>query len=277
MRTHDDHDMTDSSYEAIADFGVLYDAVPAYATRGDVAFYVGEAARNGAASSATILELGCGTGRVLLPLARSGHTITGLDRSPAMLSRCRAKLAAEPDAVQDRVALYQGDVRDFSVDPPASGGFSLVIAPFRVMQHLTTIPDQLRCLSAIHRHLAPGGRFVLDVFNPNFGLMARDRSAEVEDTAEFRLSDGRHLRRTSRVTGVQWIDQVSDIELIYYVRTGEHVERIVQAFSMRWYTRPELEHLLERAGFRVDAMYGDFDRNPLRDESREIVVVGIRC
>jgi hypothetical protein len=63
------------------------------------------------------------------------------------------------------------------------------------------------------------------------------------------------------------------IELIYYVRAGQSVERFVQAFDMRWYTKPELEHLLARSGFEVEETYGDFDRSKLDDTSREIIVV----
>jgi len=91
--------VTMSSYETAADFGTLYDAVPAYAARADVAFYVAEATRVARESRATVLELGCGTGRVLLPLARAGHDVTGIDASAAMLARCRAKLAREPASV----------------------------------------------------------------------------------------------------------------------------------------------------------------------------------
>lgn len=269
--------MSESSYDAVPDIGALYDAVPAYASRPDGPFYLEEAARAGdGASPATVLELGCGTGRILLPLARRGHTVTGLEQSDTMLTRCRAKLAAEPPAVRSRVALFQGDVRDFTVAPPSAGGFALVIAPFRVFQHLTSTADQLACLGAIRRHLAPGGRLVFDVFNPNYSLMTRDRSQEVEDTPEVRLPDGRYFRRTARVTAVRWVDQISDIELSYYVRTGTAVARTVQAFPMRWYTPRELEHLLARSGFRVGAMYGDLDRGALTDQSPEILVVGVR-
>jgi hypothetical protein len=125
----------------------------------------------------------------------------------------------------------------------------------------------------VKRHVAPGGRFVFDVFNPNFALMTTDRSAESEDTPERPLPDGRFFRRTARVLRVRWVDQVSEIELIYYVRTGAQVTRLVQAFEMRWYTATELEHLLARTGFRVEAMYGDFARGTLHDDSPEIVVV----
>ena len=273
-----------SGYETIPDFGALYDAVPLYAQRADVAFYLAEAERVAGESGGAVLELGCGTGRILFPIARGGLPVTGIDASPAMLARCREKLAAEPPAVRGRVTLRQADARDFSARPPASGegdadagaraaGFAIAIAPFRVLQHLLTPADQLACLTTVRRHLVPGGTLVFDVFNPRFDLMTRDRSEETEDTPETPLGDGRSLRRTSRVTGVRWLEQVSDIEIIYYLRSAAGVERIVHAFPMRWYLAAELEHLLARAGYRVEAMYGDLDRGPLRDGAPEIIVV----
>jgi hypothetical protein len=114
---------------------------------------------------------------------------------------------------------------------------------------------------------------VFDVFNPNYAMMTRDRSAEVEDTPEQALPDGRMVRRTVRVLAVHWVEQASDLELIYYLRTGDHTERIVQEFQMRWFTPSELRHLVTRAGFRVDELFGGFDRRALDDEAPEIIVV----
>jgi hypothetical protein len=118
---------------------------------------------------------------------------------------------------------------------------------------------------------------VLDVFNPHFAAMTADRSAETEDSPPTPLPDGRTVRRTVRVPRVRWTEQVSEVELIYHVeRDGAPAERHVEAFDMRWYTRAELEHLLARAGFRVAAVYGGFDRSPLTDASPEMVVVAAR-
>ena len=258
--------MSSDTRNSIQDLGVLYDSVPLYAVRKDVGFYVEEAK----GVRGQILELGCGTGRVLLPIAQAGATIVGLDDSEQMLARCRAKIAAEPAAVQARITLHQGDMRDFDL----GATYPLVIAPFRVMQHLTTIEDQVRALAAIARHLARGGRFVFDVFNPDFAALAAADGVEREDTPEHRLPDGGTLRRTARVKRVRTVDQISEIELIYYVsgKPGASVERFVDAFEMRWYLRAELEHLLARAGFRIVAMYGDFARSPLTNGSPEQVV-----
>jgi SAM-dependent methyltransferase len=258
-----------SSYDVSPDFGTFYDAAPVYAVRPDIAFYVDEANRVGEGS--VVLELGSGTGRLTLPLARAGHPMIGLDLSPAMLTRARARLAAEPEEVRRRVTLLAGDVRDAEFTPPSVP--DLVIAPFRVLQHFPSIDDQLRVFALARRVLRPGGRFVLDLFNPDYAMMTSDRSAEVEDVAERPLGDGRTVRRTVRIAAVHWAEQVSDVELIYHVRTGEHTERVVQAFQMRWFTPAEVAHLAARAGFELETLYGGFDRQPLTDGSPEIVAV----
>ena len=254
-----------SPYDDIPDFGLLYDSVPLYQERQDVDFYVAEAKASGGA----VLEVGCGTGRILLPTARAGCTITGIDSSAHMLARCRAKLAAEPAAVQSRVTLAQHEMRSFNLD----GTFALITAPFRVVQHLITQEDQLQFLAAARGHLAPGGRLVFDVFNPRFDMLVSADGVEREDTPEQRLPDGRRLRRSYRIARVRWLDQVNEAELIYYVDGT----RYVQAFEMRWYLAAELRSLLARAGFRAREIYGDFTRGPLVDGCPELVIVAERA
>ena len=145
----------------------------------------------------------------------------------------------------------------------------MIIAPFRVVQHLTTTDEQLQFLETVARHLAPGGRFIFDVFNPRFDMLVGADGVEREDTPEQRLPDGRTFCRTYRIARVRWLDQVSEVELIYYVNGM----RYVQAFELRWYLAAELRHLLARAGFRVREIYGDFARGPLVDGCPEIVMV----
>jgi SAM-dependent methyltransferase len=256
-------------YDSTPEFGLLYDAVPAYAARRDAEFYASLAARLDSAD-ARILEVGCGTGRVLLPIARSGHRVVGLDASATMLEQFHRTLSHEPMDVRGRVRLQRGDMRDFSL---GTERFELITAPFRIFQHLARIDDQLRALRTIRAHLAPGGRFAFDVFNPNYDALTRDRSAEAEDTPELRMADGRFLRRLARVPNVRFVEQLNDVDLIYEVRSPKGTERFVQSFQMRWYFLPELEHLLARAGFTVENVFGNFDRSPLTDTSPEIVIV----
>ena len=260
-----------SIYDLIPEFGRLYDAVPAYAAREDVAFYVDVAAATG--PGCRVLELGAGTGRVTLALGRAGHRTVGIDSSHTMLARARAKLADEPSLVRERVSLIEGDARDVRV---LGAPFDLAIAPFRVLQHFVTAPEQLGVLDTARRHLAADGRLAFDVFNPSYSVLVADRTAEAEDTPEQRLPDGRSVRRTFRIARVRFVEQVSDVELIYYVRSGAETTRYVQAFAMRWFTPAELEHLVTRAGFRVDAMLGGFDGRPLTDDAPEIIVLATR-
>jgi SAM-dependent methyltransferase len=257
-------------HEYSGEIPLLYDNLPLYANRRDVQFYVAEARR----SQGGILEIGCGTGRILLPIARNGSTIDGMDASAEMLERCAANLTREPDEVRHRVTLHHGDARSFSLGRT----FDLVVAPFRVVQHLITIEDQLAFLEKVARHLPRGGRLVFDVFNPIFAKLVSADGIEREDTPEIALPDGRFVRRAGRVKRVRWADQVSEIELIYYLTKAgtAEPERLVQSFDMRWYLRAELMHLLERAGFHVRSFYGDFDRSPLADDSPEQVVVAER-
>jgi len=250
----------------IADIGTFYDHVRLYVDRTDVQFYVDECR----AAGGEVLEIGCGTGRVLIPAARAGVPITGLDRSANMLARCEANLAREPDDVKARVRLVPGDMRAFDLGK----SFAAITMPFRPLQHLVRVPDQLACLTAIRRHLSAEGRLVFDVFNPDFRRLSAPSDAEQEDTPLTELSAGRHFRRTSRVLSVHRAEQWSDIELAYHVTHPDgRTERIAQRFPMRWYMRWELEHLLARSGFVVREVYGGFERRPFGDDSAEIIVV----
>jgi SAM-dependent methyltransferase len=243
----------DDEYAAIAD---LYDHVVAYRERTDVGFFVEEALRAGS----PVLELGCGTGRVLLPTARAGITIVGLDASAAMLTTCRRRLEAEPEAVRARVTLVEGDMRGFEL----SRRFRLVTMPFRPFQHLLTVEDQLACLASVFRHLEPGGELILDLFNPSIDALAtRPLGEEMVEGPAFTLPDGRQGIRHHRITAHDRAAQLNQIEMIYIMTHPDgRVERLIHPFQMRYFFRFEAEHLLARAGFEIRALYGGYDRSP---------------
>ena len=255
---------SNSGYNAFPELPELYDSIPLYNSRPDVDFYVDLCRQAGEA-----LELGCGTGRILIPAAQAGCVITGLDQSKSMLARCRAKADALPDDARNRITLVEADMTRFSL----SRTFRLVIAPFRPIQHLTTVGNQLSFLECVREHLEPGGRFVFDVFNPNLVMLAAEtRTEEIEDTPEQSLPDGRRVRRTYRVVRKRHAEQCNDIELIYYLDG----RRMVQACPLRYFFRFELEHLLARSGFEIVALYGAFDRSPFDHDSTEIIFTAAR-
>jgi SAM-dependent methyltransferase len=242
-----------SEYDRFAEY---YDHAIPYRERPDLAFYV-ELART---SPGPVLDVGCGTGRVLLPCARAGATVVGIDVSEGMLALCRRKLAAEPPEVQARVTVLQGDMRDFD----AGTRFALVIVPFRSFQHLETVADQRAALAVFRRHLAPGGRLVLDLFNPSLPLLGDERwlaSPLIEPVVE--LPDGRKMVRSYRIVRRDFINQIQEVEFAHEITWPDgRVERHADTMRLRYLFRFEAEHLLVREGFEVDAVYADYDRNP---------------
>jgi len=242
-----------TEYEFVAE---LYDHVVPYRDRPDVDFFVEAAQELGG----PVLEVGCGTGRVLIPTARAGIDIVGLDLSPYMLQICRDRLRQEPEAVQARVQLIEADMRDFEL----SDIFALATIPFRPFQHLTTIEDQLACLQSIHRHLNDGGRLILDLFNPWLERLVEDNiGEEFGEEPEFTMPDGRRVIRRHCVVDRDLSNQINHVELIYYITHPDgRQERQVHAFPMRYLFRFEAEHLLARCGFQVEHVYADYDKTP---------------
>jgi len=242
----------DDEYGPVAD---LYDHVVPYRGRPDVDFFVDAAIE----AAGPVLEIGCGTGRVLLPTARGGVDIVGLDLSPHMLAVCRDRLRLEEPAVQSRVTLVQGDMRRFDL----ARTFALVTLPFRPFQHLITVDDQMACLASIRRHLASDGRLILDLFNPSLDALAGpDDDSERNEEPEFTTPDGRRVLRRHRVVARDRANQVNQVELVYYVTHPDgRRERLVHAFAMRYLFRFEAEHLLVRAGFAVERLYGGYDKS----------------
>jgi SAM-dependent methyltransferase len=243
----------------------FYDEIPFVKDRGDLTFYLDEAKQSGG----PILELGCGTGRVLLPIAEAGHRVCGLDLSPCMLEKCREKLRGSSQEVRDRIRLVEADMIQFELGE----NFRLISIPFRPFQHLLSVEEHISCLRAAHRHLEPGGNLILDVFQADLKRLHDPLFLEESKQPwEFTLPDGRSIRLTDRIVAFHRAAQVNDVEQIFYVTHPDgRVERLVHAFQMRYFFRYEMEHLLARCGFRVVELFGNYDRSPLRDDSPEML------
>lgn len=242
----------EDDYGSSAEF---YDHILLYKSRDDIGFYQELAGEAGG----KILELGCGTGRILIPLARAGYRVTGLDSSEKMLEICSNKLEDEPSEVRNRISLYSGDMRSFEIDDT----FHLVTMPFRSFQHVETAEQQLQCLASVRKHMVPGGILVMDLFNPSMEyIIDRSRREEFGEESPFEMPDGRRVTRKFRNPSVDLATQIMDCEIIYYAEFPDgRVERTVHQFRMRYLFRFEAEHLLERAGFRVLQVYGDYNGN----------------
>lgn len=233
---------------------------------GDVEFYTA-LAQEAHAAGHPVLEVACGTGRVAIPVARAGVRVVGLDLSPAMLAR-----ASEKSAGLDNVRWVEGDMRDFALPER----FGLIFIPFRSFQHLLTVAGQLACLGRIREHLVPGGRPAINVFNPNIvaiGQWLSVRRGSLQRRREpYTAASGRQAigweapsyRLASQELEVAIVDEELNDD-------GAVISRIYRELKLRYVFRFEMEHLFARAGFEIEALYGDHFRSPFESTSPEMV------
>ncbi len=258
---------------------LAYDA-STIAPPGDVEFYLA-LAREAHAAGHPVLELACGTGRVAIPIASEGIHVVGLDRSPAMLERAREKTRPERSRRGARlpsVRWVEGDMRDFELPER----FGLVLIPFRSFQHLLTVADQLSCLGCIWRHLLPGGRLALHVFNPDILRMAnwlgvrKGGAQRVGD--EYRHPRTGHRARRWELPRYRPAEQGLDVSFLdeELDDEGAVISRIYRDLRLRYVFRYEMEHLFARAGFEIEALYGDFFGGAFDDTSVEMVWLACR-
>jgi SAM-dependent methyltransferase len=196
--------------------------------------------------------------------------VTGLDLSERMLERAAKKRAALFTEERERVHLVQGDMAKFDLGET----FQLIIIPFRPLQHLLEVKQQMGCLRCAHKHLAPGGRLVLDVFQTEAERIHDPVHMREMLVTEYNTPDGRRVKITERVAAFHRAEQINDVEMIFsVVHPGGRQERMVFAWPLRYFFRYEVEHLLARCGYQVAAEYGNFDRTPIQDDSPEMIFV----
>lgn len=253
---------SDDPYAAIAPYYDLefaeFDA--------DVDLYLGYAGIVGG----PILELGCGSGRLLEPLARAGYEVIGIDRSPAMVALARRRLAA---AGLSHVEVHQGDMTDLGALPAST--FKLVFSAINSFLHLDSREQQLKALASIRRVLHDDGILILDIFQPTPQiLLSMDDQLRLD--GQWLLDDGSRLDRLSH-RRLHVTEQIIETTL-YYDRTDPSggLTRTVAAYTTRYVHRFELEGLLAEAGFALEGVYGSYQLDPLDDASAVMVVVAHR-
>jgi SAM-dependent methyltransferase len=255
---------TVDSYQVAAKY---YDA--AYAAMGaadDAPFYLELAKRYGG----PVLEVGCGTGRVLLPIAGSGIEIHGVDNSAPMIAVLKDKLLREASFVREKVTVHSGDMRDFRLGRK----FRLVTVPFRPMQMLYTVEDQLAALKSAAAHLDEGAVLVFDVFYPSkfeslsVGMGEERLEAEWTSPGDPAILIQRFYRKDS----VDKINQTYNLTFIFRsFRNGEVMLEETDTLKMSFYTYPHLRALFLLAGLEIVEEYGSFQKTPLDNSAAEMI------
>ncbi len=208
----------------------------------------------------SVLELGCGTGRVTIPLAQSGIDMTGLDIMPGMLARAQGKAGDLP------IQWIEADIKDFHL----GNRFQLIYTAGSVFQHLVERSEQEKMLACVREHLSPDGLFAVDLLFPSRGSM---EDAEEQDWYTYENEEG----QTVRVTGTDEYDPIRQIkhETAYrHWRDGEGREIVKRArFSLRLIFPQEMEALLHYNDYSIIHRYGGWDRSPLTAESQNMIYV----
>lgn len=242
----------------------LYDWVYAWKLD-DIPFYVDEAKR----SLGSVLELGCGTGRVTVPMAQAGIDVVGLDSSAKMLQVARRK-ARRARPLDGDITWVRSDMREFSLNQK----FRLVVIPYRGFLSILNVEQQRRCLENIRYHLMPHGRLIFDIFVPDLDTLTDNTSTLVHS---WDVTDPDTDRRL-----VVWDqsrfdnhNQIMDVRMIMEELnlSGQVVDKLYRDFQIRYIHRYEAQHLLELSGFHVLDVFGDFQRQPLNDTSTDMIWV----
>lgn len=225
------------------------------------------------AANGPILELGCGTGRLLLPLAHAGCRVTGIDSSAALLEIARHKLARH--RLQQRVTLVEADMRSFDVKTSVADadGYAFAFCTSNTFMHLTTQAEQQSALRRTWQHLAPNGQLLLALFNPDVRRLVE--VAGVQELADrwFDEDTGVEVIKWS-VRTVDWAHQIQETLFIYEeIFADGRVQRTSCPFTLRFLWRGEAELMLSQAGFILDDVWGSFEGDPYDTGSEQLILV----
>jgi SAM-dependent methyltransferase len=217
-------------------------------------FYLAYAQQIGGA----VLELGCGTGRITIPMAQQGVNITGIDIVPQMIEQAKAK------AVNLPIQWITADVRDFSAEQT----FRLIFESGATFQHMLTRADQERMLARVRQHLEPEGRFIVSTMMPSLDLLADQGEQE---WFSYENREGREVR----VSGTQHFDWLTQIKTETAIRRWKDAsgQEIIKhtPLSLRYTFPQETEVLLHYNGFVILESFGDWDKSPLTGKSGHII------
>ncbi len=250
-------------FRSTADY---YDIDPRGVHSDDIPFYI-EIAED--ISAKNMLELGCGTGRVSIPIAEAGFSIYGIDLSEEMLKVFANKLHNLDQAIQAKITFIHGDMADFNLNMQ----FDLIIIPFRAFQSLTAEEEQIGCLKCVYDHLAEKGRFIVDVFLPYANL---DESWIADENVNFETTlpnSKTKIRRTDLRKKIDVKNQIIYADLIYYIIYPDgKQETIVEELCLKYYYHDQIQRLLIENNFTICAEYGYYDKRKIGEGSEQIFV-----
>jgi ubiquinone/menaquinone biosynthesis C-methylase UbiE len=231
-----------------------------FGSKNDLEFYKELALQSGNKA----LELGVGTARVAISLAKAGVTVVGIDNSVHMLRVAKEKLTRESESVRRRVILKKGDMRNFELRQ----SFPFIYIPASTFDHNITIEDRKQTLTCVFKHLKKNGTFTFDLEQA-----APDKPEKSWWIDRKETEDGKMVVR-SIFTRKNTLKHTLSLDLFYDVyKSGKLLERYHEHGEVAIISNDEIVRLLEETGFEVVSVYGDFDKSKYRKDSTRLVLV----
>jgi SAM-dependent methyltransferase len=257
-----DPELYDTLFPTAREGAAMADELRRQRTFASERFYIEEALRSGG----PVLEVACGSGRLAIPLAQSGLAVCGIDLSAAMLNAARSRARTAGVSID----FLEADMRCFDLDRR----FSTILIPGNSLLHLESSEDLLACLGTVRRHLATGGRLIFDVSKWDLALLARDPSLRYPvmrvmhpALGEIAIDESARYDSAAQVREIAW-----------FLSTGSAPHFRTIEYRLRVIFPQELLLLLETAGFRLEARYGEFTRIPFDSASpRQVCVCSARA
>lgn len=212
-----------------------------------------------------VLELGCGTGRILLPLIEAGFQCSGLDISKEMLAICKEKMLAQNVDTQKN-QLMLGNMKSFKIERK----FDAVIIPFNTFLYMATYEEQLSCLQSIYTHLEENGKFILDVFNPLYILSNRQEGVLYHELSKF------HESRQSLInfySSFFYEDNYFHWNQFFEEMTSSGVTKFFRKMILKAFFETELRALAQFTGFRVQNVYGSYKKDKTHRQGPNLLAI----
>lgn len=207
-----------------------------------------------------VLELGCGTGRITIPIADEGHGITGLDISKKQLEIGKKK--AEEN--RSHIDWIEGDMRNFYLDK----NFKLIFIPFNTIHHILTVEDMEKVLKNVRNHLKPDGRFIVEFFNPDLNILNRDPTEE-HDVIEYEYPEGNGEVKITESTDYEKARQLMHLTWYYHLEE----QKKERGWTVRVWFPKEVDAIMKYNGFKIEHKFGDFDESPMTNNSAQQILV----
>lgn len=236
----------------------------------DLDFYVQFALQMDPKRRLPVLELGCGTGRVSIALAKAGFRVVGVDTSEEMLAVSRQ--GAEENGVHNKVTLIHSDMGELASELVPEAPFNLALCALNTFAYLKSTAEQLKVLRCVHPLLVQHGILLIDLTAPLAHLLPTG-DGEVVHQGSFADVDGAMLHKF--VTGVAHpATQTHDVTVFYDLEAPDGtLNRTSQVLNLRSTGRYEMELLLQAAGYKVERVYGDYELGDYVDESERMIFV----